>query len=350
MRFMMGTAEGDFDAIADLVHDDFVMDWPQSGERFSGRANAFGAMRAQRDRPEPAGPPRLVGSGDTWVLMMPLRYSDDLSLHRRARAGGWPHQARDRPWAARFRRRLTEPSSPTVVSGPDGSELLVGPFAPGSISIMSWWMPSRSRMARYRSGSNASVPSTPAPAHTPSARSSMATTGLKPVCHATGPGRARASSPAHRTSGTGRPRAAGRPWADDPRAHDRPAAHVVAERRRVGHERRDHVARRDLDALDPHLVVPVEAHAVERLELPDELVPRAYLKVTRLTAGSQRGTRSTSSCSTWTHSTGADALREDELSRLRERLGREPVAVLPDDGGLRHSSMVVQMENTVANP
>ena len=78
LRFMMGTAEGDFDAIADLVHDDFVMDWPQSGERFSGRANAFGAMRAQRDKPEPAGPPRLVGSGEVWVMMMPLRYGEDL--------------------------------------------------------------------------------------------------------------------------------------------------------------------------------------------------------------------------------------------------------------------------------
>ena len=78
MRFMAGTAEDDFDSIADLVHDDFVMEWPQSGEKFSGRDNAFGAMKAQRDRPEPAGPPRLVGSGDTWVLMMPLRYSDGL--------------------------------------------------------------------------------------------------------------------------------------------------------------------------------------------------------------------------------------------------------------------------------
>jgi len=76
MRFMAGTAEEDFDSIADLVHDDFVMEWPQSGERFVGRGNAFGAMKAQRDKPEPAGPPRLVGSGDTWVLMVPLRYSD----------------------------------------------------------------------------------------------------------------------------------------------------------------------------------------------------------------------------------------------------------------------------------
>jgi len=78
MRFMAGTAGGDLDSVADLVHDDFVMDWPQSGERFSGRANAFGAMKAQRDQPEMAGTPRLVGGGDTWVMMVPLRYSDGL--------------------------------------------------------------------------------------------------------------------------------------------------------------------------------------------------------------------------------------------------------------------------------
>src|SRR6188474_896599 len=78
LRFMAGTSDGDFDAIADLVHDDFVMEWPQSGERFSGRDNAFAAMRAQRDKPEVAGPAWLVGSGDTWVIMMPLRYGEDL--------------------------------------------------------------------------------------------------------------------------------------------------------------------------------------------------------------------------------------------------------------------------------
>jgi len=78
MRFMAGTAEGDFSAIADLVHDDFVMEWPQSGERFSGRDNAFGAMQAQQDKPEMVGPPRLVGGGNTWVMMVPLRYADGL--------------------------------------------------------------------------------------------------------------------------------------------------------------------------------------------------------------------------------------------------------------------------------
>jgi ketosteroid isomerase-like protein len=74
LRFMAGTASGDLDSVAGLVHDDFVMVWPQSGERFSGRDNAFAAMRAQQEKPEVAGEPRLVGSGNVWVLMMPLRY------------------------------------------------------------------------------------------------------------------------------------------------------------------------------------------------------------------------------------------------------------------------------------
>jgi len=78
MRFMAGTASGDFDSISELAHDDIVMEWPQSGERFSGRANVFGAMRAQQPMPKMAAPPRLVGSGDVWVLMVPLLYGDDV--------------------------------------------------------------------------------------------------------------------------------------------------------------------------------------------------------------------------------------------------------------------------------
>ena len=80
MRFMMGTESGDFESIAGLVHDDFVMEWPQSGERFSGRDNAFAAMRVQKVRPEMSGEPRLIGSGDVWVMMVPLRYGDEI-LH-----------------------------------------------------------------------------------------------------------------------------------------------------------------------------------------------------------------------------------------------------------------------------
>ena len=61
-----------------LVHDDFVMSWPQSGETFRGRANAVGAMKAQRVVPEIVGEPRIVGDGNVWVAMMPLRYGEDI--------------------------------------------------------------------------------------------------------------------------------------------------------------------------------------------------------------------------------------------------------------------------------
>ena len=77
-RFMMGTESGDFESISDLVHDDFVMYWPQSGERFVGRDNAFGAMQVQEIRPRMAGEPRLIGSGEVWVMMVPLNYDEDL--------------------------------------------------------------------------------------------------------------------------------------------------------------------------------------------------------------------------------------------------------------------------------
>ena len=78
--FMAGAERGDYDAIANLVHEDMVMEWPQSGERFHGRDNVFAAMRAQEVRPEMAGEPRMVGSGDVWVMMMPLRYGEEI-LH-----------------------------------------------------------------------------------------------------------------------------------------------------------------------------------------------------------------------------------------------------------------------------
>ena len=49
------------------------------------------------------------------------------------------------------------------------------------------------------------------------------------------------------------------------RARARAARHPVAERRRVGQRRGDDVARRDLDALDPHRLRRVEPEQVERL-------------------------------------------------------------------------------------
>ena len=77
-EFMAAGDRGDLAAMSALLHEDMVMEFPQSGERFTGRANAAGAMEAQQVKPEPAGEGRMVGEGDVWVVMMPLRYGEDL--------------------------------------------------------------------------------------------------------------------------------------------------------------------------------------------------------------------------------------------------------------------------------
>ena len=77
-RFFAASERGDADVAAALVDDEMVMEWPQSGERFVGRANVLAAMGAVEVKPEFAGQPRLVGSGSLWVLMVPLRYGRDV--------------------------------------------------------------------------------------------------------------------------------------------------------------------------------------------------------------------------------------------------------------------------------
>jgi hypothetical protein len=76
-RFMAANGAGDVDAVGRCLHADMVMEWPQSGERFVGRENALGAMRAQERMPAMGGEPRIVGSGDVWVVMVPLLYGDE---------------------------------------------------------------------------------------------------------------------------------------------------------------------------------------------------------------------------------------------------------------------------------
>jgi len=77
MRFLEASERGDREAMASLAHEDVLMEWPQSGERFRGRENALAAMAATEVKPEPAGEPRIVGAGSAWMLMMPLRYGDE---------------------------------------------------------------------------------------------------------------------------------------------------------------------------------------------------------------------------------------------------------------------------------
>ena len=76
--------------------------------------------------------------------------------------------------------------------------------------------------------------------------------------------------------------------------------------------------------------------------------PRPYLKVTRF-AWTQRGISSTSSCSTFTHSTGPMPAGKVNVSgSLNGGVVNQPRSFSQITGGLRHSSIVVQMENVGA--
>ena len=73
--------------------------------------------------------------------------------------------------------------------------------------------------------------------------------------------------------------------------------------------------------------------------------PRPYLKVARF-AATQRGMRRTSSCSTLTHSTGPIPAGKSKVSgSLNGGVVNQPRPSSQMTGGLRHSSIVVQIEN-----
>jgi ketosteroid isomerase-like protein len=72
------TDAGDVAGLRALVHDDLEAFWPQSGDRLIGPDNAIAAQMANEVKPVPAGDPRIVGQGDTWVMMLPLRYGEDV--------------------------------------------------------------------------------------------------------------------------------------------------------------------------------------------------------------------------------------------------------------------------------
>ena len=67
---------GDWDAASGYLHDDFVQEWPQSGERIVGRDNAIainqnfpGGLPTMRFR-------RTLADGDLAVLEVELTYAD----------------------------------------------------------------------------------------------------------------------------------------------------------------------------------------------------------------------------------------------------------------------------------
>ncbi len=69
------------------------------------------------------------------------------------------------------------------------------------------------------------------------------------------------------------------------------------------------------------------------------------MNVTRF-ASTQRGMRSTSSCSTFTHSTGPMPSGNTNTSgSLNGGVVNQPASFSQTTGGFRHSSIVVQIEN-----
>ena len=74
--FWAAVAAGDWDGAARHLHPDFVQEWPQSGERIRGAANALainrnfpGGMPTIRSR-------RLVADGELVVSEAELTYAD----------------------------------------------------------------------------------------------------------------------------------------------------------------------------------------------------------------------------------------------------------------------------------
>lgn len=68
--------EGDWDTAADQMHDDYVQEWPQSGERIVGGENATAINENY-----PGGVPRMtirrtLAGGDLVVLEVGLEYAD----------------------------------------------------------------------------------------------------------------------------------------------------------------------------------------------------------------------------------------------------------------------------------
>ena len=66
----------DWEAVAGYVHENFVQEWPQSGERIVGRDNAIAI-----NRHFPGGLPRMkfrrtVAAGSLAVLQVELTYAD----------------------------------------------------------------------------------------------------------------------------------------------------------------------------------------------------------------------------------------------------------------------------------
>jgi hypothetical protein len=75
LRFWQGLERRDFDEAASYLTEDFVEEWPQSGERIVGVPNWMGMVRNHPTFPSIAHV-RTVGEGDVWATHAAYDYGD----------------------------------------------------------------------------------------------------------------------------------------------------------------------------------------------------------------------------------------------------------------------------------
>ncbi len=68
----------DWDAHERLVAEDYVQEWPQSGERICGKANS---RAIKNNYPTGRAPElrRIVGAGDVWILETTIDYGSEVA-------------------------------------------------------------------------------------------------------------------------------------------------------------------------------------------------------------------------------------------------------------------------------
>jgi ketosteroid isomerase-like protein len=101
-RYFQAVEQRDLDAMANLMHDDYTEEYPQSGEKIRGKHNARSILENY-----PGGLPNMIDhsyvvSGDLGVMKMTLEYGDKI---KRARAYfGEPFEAPE--WRAQWVERM----------------------------------------------------------------------------------------------------------------------------------------------------------------------------------------------------------------------------------------------------
>src|SRR5215472_4586422 len=205
--------------------------------------------------------------------------------------------------------------------------------------------------SRNGPGGSASGPSTPLPVQAPESSSSSATTGLTAVCQTTACEPYSAIDQALSTTWY-------RYTSRGPPSVPVPVTHVPAQVRPLmrsprpaGSGRQAATTSRGETCVPATVTGAVESRPslCSVRSTPMNSSPSPYLKVTRF-AFTQRGISSTSSCSTFTHSTGPMPAGNVKTSgSLNGSVVNQPRSASQMTGGFRHSSIVVQIEKVGAN-